>query len=236
VESIVWSSPTEALIGPSGGTIEAEGLSLVVPEGAFSDETMIRIKKNISPEVNEIGEVFEIEPHGLTLSAEVEITLPLPMAIDADIIVMRLDPVAGVFEEVDYEIVDGTAVVTTQSFSLWATLRKTARVLGKAALCKAVGLGGDGEACCFGQCFGERTCNPPPSASITTENYDLRGSNLAVSKSPLLRPLLGTCDSLRSYETSESACTADELASCECQVERECICHCGFYNCNSCED
>ena len=97
-----------------------------------------------------------------SLSRDVEIRLPLPMAADADTVVMRLDPVAGLFEEVEFEVVDGMAVVKTAGFSLWATLGRAVKVLGKAALCKATGLGGDGQACCFGQCFGARNCNPPP--------------------------------------------------------------------------
>ena len=35
VESIVWSSPTQAMIGPAGGMIEAEGVFVVVPQRAL---------------------------------------------------------------------------------------------------------------------------------------------------------------------------------------------------------
>ena len=77
--------PPEPVIGADGGTVtDASGASVIVPAGALSEDTTIRIARDstgapaLPADLTAAGDIYVITPHGGDFSAGVEVRIPAP--------------------------------------------------------------------------------------------------------------------------------------------------------------
>jgi len=74
-------------VGADGGTVSAEGVKLVIPPGAMTADTTIRIAKDSTgapplPQwAQAAGDMLAITPHGSEFSEPVTVRVPVPNAI-----------------------------------------------------------------------------------------------------------------------------------------------------------
>lgn len=125
------SDSDQQSVGVDGATLTAGGATVTIPEGALTETTTIGIARlddgEIAqlPEIDLVGatsaslsdDVFALTPHGTSFQQAVTIELP---AFEGATILRLDDESDTTWEIVPATIVEGQAVLTTWSFSVYA--------------------------------------------------------------------------------------------------------------------
>ncbi len=105
-------------IGPEGGTVTENGVTITIPPGALAASTPIHITEStVTPSGYTVsGKVYRFEPSGTHFSAPIEITLP---STKPEIVYWTVDGSETEFEavETDFDEVAATAKVQITHFS-----------------------------------------------------------------------------------------------------------------------
>jgi photosystem II stability/assembly factor-like uncharacterized protein len=119
-------SEGQATIGAAGGIVQGpDGVQLVIPAGALTADTTLRIARSSSgapelpEEVRGSATVYEITPHGLRFEEPVTIRLPITGAPDADTTVLVAEP-GGTWDSVAPVVESGYLAIQRRSLS-WYT-------------------------------------------------------------------------------------------------------------------
>ncbi|MBS2016400.1 MAG: hypothetical protein JST00_26180 [Deltaproteobacteria bacterium] len=90
---------TSKRIGPGGGTVTADGVTLEIPPGALTSEVEIGIKPVSNPklpdQVSLVGTAYELSPAGIEFAKPVKLVLPLPAGTPAKETVLIRLPTGG---------------------------------------------------------------------------------------------------------------------------------------------
>jgi hypothetical protein len=109
--------PSNARVGPSGGTVEKAGVKIEVPPGAVDRDVTIEITADApSPtgfRVN--GSTYRFEPAGLEFAKDVAVTFPT--GTSADTVFWTLPAASDRYDRVPTEIVGDRAVAQVRHFS-----------------------------------------------------------------------------------------------------------------------
>lgn len=110
--------PKTEVIGPDGGTIEYEGLTLIVPAGALSEDVEIELTKTgeaPAGEFTRLSPVFKFEPEGLQFAAPVSVRMPFTgTARDPG---MYWASAGDPFQRIGGAVEDGAVVAEVSHFS-----------------------------------------------------------------------------------------------------------------------
>jgi hypothetical protein len=104
------------MIGPSGGTVTMNNLTLTIPAGALAANTMITVAPTAAPADYDLASTaYEFGPEGTTFAAPVTITIPLPSpAPDAHLFWSNA---SGGFDDLGGTVTDTTLTGMVTHFS-----------------------------------------------------------------------------------------------------------------------
>ena len=127
---------TAVLVGPAGGTVTGpDGVQVVIPAGALSQPTTIRITRSSAgapttlPEDSPVGPIYEFQPHGLVFSKPVTIRMPAPgNAAESTIFMASPDED---WQETGVTVANGFAEWQRNSFS-WGASPNTCQPVNRA--------------------------------------------------------------------------------------------------------
>jgi hypothetical protein len=107
-------SPT---VGPSGGSVSAEGISLQIPAGALGAETAISITVAGDAPAGALSKLFAFEPDGTTFAAPVTISFPVPDGTSGAVIFWSKPGSTTEFEPLPTTVGDKSATASITHFS-----------------------------------------------------------------------------------------------------------------------
>ncbi len=152
-------SAVPTTVGPMGGTIEAENIHLIIPEGALKSDQQITIKNVADIDiVNDIygdydiaSSVYEFGPSGLSFKSPIKVRIPLVDGNDIEDIAIYWSSIdqRNKFEKLETHIEEGYAVAETTHFSRGFLASAVWQY------CQNIGItsGLRGEPCCLGNCY-----------------------------------------------------------------------------------
>jgi len=122
------TEPTTTTIGPSGGSVEADGASAQIPSGALSSEVEIGVgpvtglTATLPAGLELAGTPYAFTPHGTSFDAAITIEVPHD---GSGTLAVRLDDESdGTWERIDPASVGATTVtIETNRFSVYAAAR-----------------------------------------------------------------------------------------------------------------
>jgi hypothetical protein len=107
---------SQASVGPSGGTVTGDGVTLAIPAGALPADQQISITRTIdAPPTNAIGALYKFGPDGLTFAVPVRVTFTVSAA-SPDAIVYWSTPNGG-YEAKPSEVSGTTVAANIAHFS-----------------------------------------------------------------------------------------------------------------------
>lgn len=175
-------TPGQATIGVAGGEVTGpDGVKIIVPEGAFTQDTTVRVARNSSdtPEVGGLRlltPIYQVTPHGGDFESPARILIPFNAAdrhSDTAPVIIRTQPGADHWEVLQTDVDGGLAAADSFGFSYYA--------VGECYVARDYTVGGwDPIASC------------PSGHTLRLQMRDAGGNPVAILRSPAgtLQPLL----------------------------------------------